>query len=110
MLAALSKADHLSISEIAEQVHVDQPRSSRLVQELEVSHLVRKTPDPADARRSRIILTEQGAALLTRVSDQRRALTLAGLADFSEQEQQLFAEFLERFTRSSTSSLGNSPQ
>ena len=64
MLDALEAAERdgraLTISMIGEAIGVDQPRASRLVQEASDAGLVRRTADPADARRSIIELTAAG--------------------------------------------------
>ena len=66
MLEALAAASTpLSVSEIAEAVGVDQPRASRLVQQAVEHGFVRREADPADARRSRVALTEEGSAVLS---------------------------------------------
>ena len=64
LLEALAAASHpLSVGEIAEAVGVDQPRASRLVQQAFQLGLVRREADPDDARRTRVALTDAGAAL-----------------------------------------------
>ncbi|WP_409494346.1 MarR family winged helix-turn-helix transcriptional regulator [Amycolatopsis sp. cmx-11-12] len=67
VLYTLSKAPAgLRMSEINQRVMVTQPGMSKLVSRLEKRGLLRKSPDPEDARASRVLLTEQGQVLQRR--------------------------------------------
>ncbi|WP_164515515.1 MarR family winged helix-turn-helix transcriptional regulator [Microbacterium sp. 10M-3C3] len=97
LLDALAAAEHpLSVGEAAEAIGVDQPRASRLVQQGEELGLLRREPDPDDARRTRIALTDAGAAFVRGFRDQRRDAVQSALADFSEAERAELARLLAK--------------
>jgi DNA-binding MarR family transcriptional regulator len=93
-LAAASAA--LSVGEIAEAVGVDQPRASRLVQQSVDMGLVRREADPDDARRTRIVLTDTGAALVRGFRGERRGAIESALDGFSDQERADLARLLTK--------------
>ncbi len=104
MLEALEAADaedrQLSISLLAVAIGVDQPRASRLVQEGVERGLVRRVPDPADARRALIKLTAAGRTQLDEVRTHRRSAVETALAAFTPEEARTFADLFDRFVRS----------
>lgn len=69
VLYALSTAppEGLRITELRDDVLLTQPGLSRLIARLEGLGLVERAADPADARASRIRLTEEGVAVQRRV-------------------------------------------
>jgi DNA-binding MarR family transcriptional regulator len=101
MLDALEAAERdgraLTISMIGEAIGVDQPRASRLVQEASDAGLVRRTADPADARRSIIELTAAGKAQIVEVRSARRSAVEDALAGFTPDEAHTFAMLFNRF-------------
>lgn len=103
MLEALAHAEvaghDLSISALAAAIGVDQPRASRLVQDGVENGLVRRVPDPSDARRVRIQLTASGRTQLGEVRSHRRSAVEAALADFTPEEARTFAALFDRFVR-----------
>lgn len=103
MLEALAAADaegrQLSVSSLATAIGVDQPRASRLVQEGVERGLVRRVPDPSDARRALIQLTTAGRSQLGEVQDHRRSAVETALAGFTPEEARTFAELFARFVQ-----------
>lgn len=98
MLDALAAAcAPLSVSELAEAVGVDQPRASRLVQQAVEMGLVRREADPNDARRTRIALTEQGQALVSRFRGARQEAITTALEGFTDAERTELARLLTKF-------------
>ncbi len=97
LLEALAAADvPLSISDVAVGVGVDQPRASRLVQQsVELGQVVR-TPDPDDARRTRLGLTDAGAALVREFQGGRRDAVGTALGGFTDAEKADLARLLTR--------------
>lgn len=88
LLDALAAASHpLTISELGEAIGVDQPRASRLIQQAVELGLVRREPDPDDARRTRVALTDEGSRIATRFRGQRREHLAQALAGFSDAER-----------------------
>ncbi|GAB2847556.1 MarR family winged helix-turn-helix transcriptional regulator [Microbacterium insulae] len=97
LLEALAAASHpLTVGEIAEAVGVDQPRASRLVQQSVQMDLVRREADPEDARRTRVALTDAGAALVRGFRGERREAIDTALAGFSESEKADLARLLTK--------------
>ncbi len=95
MLDVLAGAtDPLSVSELAERIGVDQPRASRLVQQGVQAGMVRREADPDDARRTRIALTEEGAAIARSFRGERTDAVRAALTDFTDAERAELARLL----------------
>ncbi|GAA1762502.1 MarR family winged helix-turn-helix transcriptional regulator [Agromyces humatus] len=97
LLIMLSNHGPSSVSDLATTIGVDQPRASRLVQAAVEAGHVRREVDPADARRSILVITEAGRAALSAVIDHRRTAIEQALADFSPDERAEFARLLTRF-------------
>lgn len=98
MLDALVAASgSLSVSEIAAEVGVDQPRASRLVQQSVELGLVAREPDPDDARRIRVRLTSEGQRLVSGLRGRRRDAVRSALESFSDAERAEFARLLAKF-------------
>ena len=101
MLDALEAAERdgraLTISMIGEAIGVDQPRASRLVQDASDAGLVRRTVDPADARRSIIELTAAGRSQIAEVRSARRSAVEDALAGFTPEEAHTFAQLFSKF-------------
>lgn len=101
MLEALAAASHpLSVGEIAEAVGVDQPRASRLVQQAVGLDLVRREIDPDDARRTRVALTDAGAAFVRGFRGERRDAIDSALAAFTDTERADLARLLTKLADS----------
>ncbi|WP_396657802.1 MarR family winged helix-turn-helix transcriptional regulator [Microbacterium sp.] len=97
LLEALSAASHpLSVSQIAEAIGVDQPRASRLVQQAVEMGLVRREADPDDARRTRVVLTDEGAKIVRGFRGDRREAVAEALAGFTDQERAELARLLTK--------------
>ncbi|GAA3755132.1 hypothetical protein GCM10022240_05160 [Microbacterium kribbense] len=95
VLEALAAASApLTVGEIGAQIGVDQPRASRLVQQCAEHGLVSREADPGDARRTLIVLTDRGAAIMRRFRGDRRAAVESALADFTEAEKADLARLL----------------
>jgi len=98
LLDALEAAERPpSVSELAETIGVDQPRASRLVQAAVEAGHARREVDPSDARRSAIVLTASGRALLAAAHENRRSAVETALAGFTAGETAEFARLLSRF-------------
>lgn len=97
LLEALAAASHpLSIGEIADAIGVDQPRASRLVQQAVGMQLVRREVDPDDARRTRVALTDAGAALVRGFRGERRDAVDTALSGFTADERAELARLLTK--------------
>ncbi|MFT4229528.1 MAG: MarR family winged helix-turn-helix transcriptional regulator, partial [Microbacterium sp.] len=97
LLDALSTASHpLTVSEVADAIGVDQPRASRLVQQSVELGLVRREADPDDARRTRIVLSDQGQAIVRGFRGDRRDAVADALASFTDDERAELARLLTK--------------
>ncbi|MDL5352065.1 MarR family winged helix-turn-helix transcriptional regulator [Microbacterium sp. zg-YB36] len=100
LIEALAQASEpLSVSELAERIGVDQPRASRLVQQGVELGLVRREADPADARRTRIVLTDEGRTAARGFRGERIEAVRTALADFSDADAAELARLLTRFAQ-----------
>jgi DNA-binding MarR family transcriptional regulator len=100
LLEALATAsESLSVSELAERIGVDQPRASRLVQQAVDMGLVRREADPNDARRTRIVLTDMGSAIIRGFRGDRRGAIEAALSTFTDDERAELARLLTKFAK-----------
>lgn len=97
MLMVLANHGPRSVTDLAAAIGVDQPRASRLVQAAVDAGHVRRDVDPADARRSILVITEAGRAALASLLDHRRGAIERALAEFSPEERRQFAALLTRF-------------
>ena len=68
VLVNLGECPDISLSELAERLHMDDPTASRIVGALTERRLARIQPHPTDRRRRRLGLTPAGAALARRVA------------------------------------------
>ena len=84
------------MSEVADAIGVDQPRASRLVQQSVALGLVRREADPDDARRIRIVLTDEGTKVVRGFRGDRRDAVARALADFTDAEQTELARLLTK--------------
>lgn len=97
LLETLAQASGpLSVSEIGEAIGVDQPRASRLVQQGVEMGVVRREADPGDARRTRVALTDAGAALVRGFRGDRREAIDRALSTFTESERAELARLLTK--------------
>jgi len=60
VLWELSRQDGLSQSHLVERMCVQPPTVSKMLDRMEITGLVRRSPDAEDSRISRVYLTEQG--------------------------------------------------
>ncbi|UXW85738.1 MarR family winged helix-turn-helix transcriptional regulator [Microbacterium azadirachtae] len=95
MLEALA-AGPLSVSALGEAIGVDQPRASRLVQQGVERGWLRREADPDDARRTRIVLTDEGRRLGRGVRGDRREALRRAMSALTAEEQAEFARLLAK--------------
>jgi DNA-binding MarR family transcriptional regulator len=86
-----------TVSSLAEALHIDQPRASKLVALAVEVGLVRREADQADGRRSRLVRTAAGRRASERVHRFRRGVFARAMAEWSAHERAQFAAFLDRF-------------
>jgi len=95
MLEALASGP-LSVSALGEAIGVDQPRASRLVQQGVERGWLRREADPDDARRTRIVLTDEGRRMGRGVRGDRREALRSAMSALTAEEQAEFARLLAK--------------
>jgi DNA-binding MarR family transcriptional regulator len=80
VLATLADGQTMSVGAVSERTVVTQPTVSRVVDELQAMGLIRREPDPADRRISRLRLTPAGLKVAARLVAMAREHESAVLA------------------------------
>ncbi|GAB2509784.1 hypothetical protein GCM10027064_03970 [Microbacterium petrolearium] len=97
MLEVLSDAGTpLSVGDLADRLHIDQPRASRVIQTAVHLGLARREADPRDARRTLIALTEHGAHAVAEARGARADAVQQALGGFTPAERAQLADLLTR--------------
>lgn len=93
-LATLARSGPSRLTALAAREGVTQPAMTQLVSRLEDSGLVSREPDPADGRVVRVVITDEGLALMARRRAER-AERLVGLLDqLTAEQRQVLIESL----------------
>jgi DNA-binding MarR family transcriptional regulator len=107
ILYVLHGEDGVRITDVATRLGIDAPAVTRKAQQLERSGLVGRTRDTADARASRLQLTEQGGRVLRQFLFARHEWLSTLLADWSAEERRDFARLIGRLSDSVTQHLSD---
>ncbi|MBP2547623.1 DNA-binding MarR family transcriptional regulator [Neorhizobium galegae] len=86
-----------TVGAIAEAMRIDPSRGSRLVAELVTRGLLKRDASQEDGRRSLILLTPSGAAVLAEIRAVKHSIIESATADWSAEERTIFGELFERF-------------
>ncbi len=62
-MLALFERDGLTQRELCERVRIEQPTMANTLQRMERDNLIRREPDPADGRRTRVVMTARARDL-----------------------------------------------
>lgn len=96
-LAALyyvAKNDGCSLSDVANVLDMNKSAMTTLVRRLENSGVLRREPNPDDARGTRLFLTEKGKSARAQSLSVMRRLTADVTEGFSEEEMDVVYRFL----------------
>jgi len=96
LLASLEKGEPARMSDIAAVLRLDASTVSRQVRSLEEAGLVRREPDPADGRATRLLLNDEGRAELTLQRKERHAVLAAAMAEWSPEDRAALGSLLGR--------------
>lgn len=96
VLAQLWREDGLRHSQLAERLGVERPTVTKVLNGMERGELVIREPDTADARASRVWLTERGRTLRDPVERVWRAAERAILQGLDRGERDLLKRALSR--------------
>lgn len=99
LLALLAARGALSPSALAEEAHLDRPRTSRAIGTLVAKGLVERVPQPGDHRRASVALTADGRRLFDEVFPQVAAINAEMVAALDDGLEQALDEALARLTR-----------
>ena len=86
-----------TVTGIARQLGIDQPRASRLAGQAIAAGMLRRAADQDDGRRSPLELTAGGRAYLGRVHQDRRTQFARAMSGWTSHERETFADLLTRF-------------
>ena len=95
-LVALEEGHASSQRDLARFARVEQPTMAQMMVRMERDGLIRRTPDPADGRSRRIVLTDAARAGLPEACAALFQGNRDALAGFSEREAEQFVAFLQR--------------
>ncbi|MCG6493700.1 MarR family winged helix-turn-helix transcriptional regulator [Kitasatospora sp. A2-31] len=84
----------MRLSELADRLHIAPRSATTVVDALEEAGMVERTPDPADRRAVRIVLTEAGQAAVERIGQVRHEVALEYFGPVSPAEQDLLLRAL----------------
>lgn len=99
LATATERGERLTVTEVAVELDVDQPRASRLAGLALEAALVRREADQNDGRRSLLALTLDGEDVLARIHDFRRRTIVEAISDWSDDDRAALARLLPRFVR-----------
>ncbi len=98
LLARLASGGPLRLSHLANLLGVAVPTVSRQVAQLERTGMVRRTPDPADARVAMLELTDEGRGALRQIREAWRGALAEVLESWPEEDRTQLALLLGRLT------------
>jgi DNA-binding MarR family transcriptional regulator len=97
LAAAAESGASLTVTDVATQLDVDQPRASRLAGLALEAGLIRREADQRDGRRSPLALTADGNDALDRIHDFRRRVIAQATTGWSEADRAALGRLLLRF-------------
>ena len=100
VLYVLQGEEGMRITDVAARLGIDAPAVTRKAQQLERACLVSRSRDVADARASRLQLTEEGCEVIRRFLLARHEWLSALLSDWSADERRDFARLIGRLSDS----------
>jgi DNA-binding MarR family transcriptional regulator len=95
-LVAISENENLSLGELARRQRMDEPTACRVVGALSRRRLVRNGFDPADRRRSRLVLTPSGRALVRKLLPIATEIREAIESSLTSAEREIVASSLRK--------------
>jgi DNA-binding MarR family transcriptional regulator len=99
-----------TVGAIADAMRIDPSRGSRLVAELVTRGLLKRDASQEDGRRSLILLTPSGEAVLGEIRAIKHSIIETATADWSADERAVFGDLFERFiTGFYQAALGTAP-
>ena len=97
-----AEGENVRLTDLAERLGIDSPAVTRKVQQLERRGLVARSPDPVDARASRLRLTPDGRGAIECLLDARRLWLAQLLEGWSDADRRHLARLLQLFSETVT--------
>lgn len=99
ILYVLWNSNSISIQELAQQTGLANATLTSMLDRMEQKNLLRRTADPGDRRKIRILLTEQAFGLREKYEAVTAAMTGITYQGFSEEEIKQLESYMERVLR-----------
>jgi DNA-binding MarR family transcriptional regulator len=96
--AAVADGEEVTVGLVAERLHIDPSRASRLVSEVVDKGFSRRVASQGDARRICLELTEAGSALADEFRKRKWRMLSAAMSTWPEADILAFARLLDRFS------------
>ncbi|MDP2734069.1 MAG: bifunctional helix-turn-helix transcriptional regulator/GNAT family N-acetyltransferase, partial [Hoeflea sp.] len=96
LLYDLAHSENMSAADLSASLSLNPGYLSRMLAQLESLDLIRRSPDPAHAKRLRIELTEKGHEFIGELEDKSRAEVAGLIGGLSETEQQSLVAAMAR--------------
>lgn len=96
VLVALQNGQASTQRDLASFARIGQPPMAQMLSRMERDGLIRRTPDPADGRSSRVTLTKVAQARLPEAVDVLFQGNRDALSGFTEKETEQFVDLLTR--------------
>lgn len=95
-MLALFEQDGLTQRELCELVRIEQPTMANTLQRMERDNLIHREPDPADGRRTRVVLTTRARDLEDQLITAARDVNAMATSGISDQEVSAFMSTMAR--------------
>lgn len=95
-LSLIKRQNNVQMSEIADYFHIEQPSATSLLNKLVSLQLVKRHRNPDDRRAVRVMLTEEGDAILKEVIKKKAVHIEKMLAFLSKDEQTELLRLIEK--------------
>jgi DNA-binding MarR family transcriptional regulator len=95
-LAYLKQQSNAQMSEIAEHFHIELPSATSLLNKLVALQLVKRQQDDKDRRLVRVVLTEEGIAILKQAKKEKEIHVTQMLSFLSKDEQLELLRLMEK--------------
>lgn len=100
VLSGLARVGPVTATKLAEAIGMDRTVTTRYATRLQEAGLIARRPDPADARATRLALTDEGERAVTALRGAMESFVAEEMATWPPDEAAAFAMRLERLTHS----------
>ncbi|MET9415756.1 MarR family transcriptional regulator [Streptomyces klenkii] len=100
VLSGLARLGPVTATKLAEAIGMDRTVTTRYATRLQEAGLIARSPDPADARATRLVLTVEGEKAVAALRGAMESFVAEEMATWPPDEAAAFAMRLERLTQS----------